>query len=483
MTDYYVNSAAAGANDGTSKADAWTSIFSIEGTIAAGDRLFVSRAHNQNPGASASLDFPTTDQDNPVLVYFIDFSDDSYNPASAANFSGASSDIIITGVVQIFGLYNGVADDTTHVNDSQNNRPQKYVDYTFAGGDDLTFVGAYTILWFERSTFTHVAGTLQQHRLEDNHRCRFEGCTWTGTPGTMEIDGSSQGGYLDFDACDVSIFSTLFAHITSCTVALKRCKLHADVLPTIGAFTSRPNDSAIVENSAAGAITEPPVGLNKFVDFHGDVYGDMSVYRDSGASDGINPYSWRMTAGVRVIPGLRAFRAPPIAVFVDPDASISGATGRGVFTSTRCATLGTPAALTSDSSTWTGGDIDTKYKIDVSLSNGSTLTVYLATDGITLTNDTFWLEVSEPDQVGGPVVVRACSAASSAKIYVDPSPVIDGTATSRQWFSGGMQVCEEGEADWFAQGVQVSNDQAGGGGGGANITRFMHHYKQLRGAA
>ena len=41
MTDFYVDSAATGANNGTSWTDAWTSITSAPGGIAAGDRVFV----------------------------------------------------------------------------------------------------------------------------------------------------------------------------------------------------------------------------------------------------------------------------------------------------------------------------------------------------------------------------------------------------------------------------------------------------------
>jgi len=111
---------------------------------------------------------------------------------------------------------------------------------------------------------------------------------------------------------------------------------------------------------------------------------------------------------------------PSIVRWIAPNGSISGATAKGIFTTTRCAIGATPTALTTDgTSTWNGSGVGTKQKIDHTLSNGQTLTVYVASGG-TLNNDDFWIEVSEPDQVGGPVTVRCFLAKPSTTVYVDP---------------------------------------------------------------
>lgn len=51
MADRYVNSAATGNNDGTSKTDAWTSIESALTNAAAGERVFIASTHDEAGGA------------------------------------------------------------------------------------------------------------------------------------------------------------------------------------------------------------------------------------------------------------------------------------------------------------------------------------------------------------------------------------------------------------------------------------------------
>jgi hypothetical protein len=63
--------------------------------------------------------------------------------------------------------------------------------------------------------------------------------------------------------------------------------------------------------------------------------------------------------------------------------------------------------------------VGTKQKIDHTMENGSTLTCYVASSA-TLNDDDFWIEVMEPDQVGGPMAVRFCLAKPSTTVYVDP---------------------------------------------------------------
>jgi hypothetical protein len=133
-----------------------------------------------------------------------------------------------------------------------------------------------------------------------------------------------------------------------------------------------------------------------------------------------NAHSWAAVTNSSALEIYSPLEFPPIAAFVSPDASISGATAKGLRQSTRCAPRATPAALTTDgTSTWNGSGVGTKQKVSVTLSNAQTLTVYVAS-GVTLNNDDFWIEVSEPDQVGGPVVVRCYLSVPSTTVYVDP---------------------------------------------------------------
>ena len=440
MATHYVNSAAAGANDGTSKTDAWTSLSSAT-TVAAGDIIWISHTHNQNPGTNGTYNFTNGTQAAPIQIYSVNFGTDVYTPASSAQFSGAASDVIWQGIVAAHGLYFGVADD---INLGGGTDWQRFVDCVIDPADDLIInYSDGGVAEFEGCTFDLVAGTnFQVAGSSDGTQMTCKNCTVTGTaPTTASIGGGSDGGStMYWDCCDLSAVTSLFTTVRAgCLLALTKCNLHASfALPTsiVGNSTL-----VYVEACDDGTISVPALGVNKWAIVNGVVQSTLSVYRTGGANDGFqaNAYSWELASSASASEIFQPLISPPLTVRAAADGSISGATARGIFTSTRVLPLATPAALTTDSgSTWNGSGVGTKQQIDVTLTNGATLTVYVASGG-TLNNDDFWIEVSEPDQVGGPVSVRCFLAKPSTTVYVDPFPVISGTTSSKQWFAEGVQ--------------------------------------------
>lgn len=89
MADLYVNSAATGANNGTSKANAYTSLLSAISAAQHGDRVLVAHTHAEVRTATASLAWVS---DASVVVISIDFATDL--PAAGAQFNSNGSNTV-----------------------------------------------------------------------------------------------------------------------------------------------------------------------------------------------------------------------------------------------------------------------------------------------------------------------------------------------------------------------------------------------------
>jgi hypothetical protein len=228
-----------------------------------------------------------------------------------------------------------------------------------------------------------------------------------------------------FDNCDFSGSATSAAIVNwndpySGSVVLRNCKLPTSWIPSTGTVTA--GSSLHITKSAAGTISAAIPGITYFESAYGTAQTSLTRYRTGGATDGvqINPYSLEMTTNASAFETFNALEINLGSRWASPKASISGATAQGIYTSYRDTPLTAPTALTIDTtSTWTGTGVDTKQKIDHMLSNGDTLTVYVAS-AVTLENDEFWIEVTEPDQIAGWVTVKAFLAKPSTTVYVDP---------------------------------------------------------------
>jgi hypothetical protein len=237
-----------------------------------------------------------------------------------------------------------------------------------------------------------------------------------GIPAMIEIENVDLAAIVTGKSViDISMASRSVAKV-------RRCTLGTGGSRTTGTIPGPGGMRASFEECAAGTISGTPLGLTEFVAYEGTAAHSLTRYRTGGADDGeqANPYSMEMTTNASALEIYNPLEVTLGSIWMGPDASISGATSRGIVTSYRAGPLATPDNLTTDTvSTWTGTGTGTKQKIDHTLSNGDTLTVYVAS-GVTLQNDEFWIEVSEPDQVAGLVTVKALLAKPSTTVYVDP---------------------------------------------------------------
>lgn len=401
----------------------------------AGGTVYVSDNHSESPNAAISLSSPGTFA-APVNVLCVD---DAAEPPTAL----ATTAVVATGGSA--GSHNlGFAGSAYYY--GLTFTPSNAINFSGSGGMQNTFEacvlelisGGDRIAW-SRSDETGYFTRLINTKLKFGDVDRFTQLNnaeveWINTDGALIgaavptfVFGGAAGctGKVVCRGVDLSAAGsgkTLVNLATRQTRAiLDRCEIGASVTIFGGTIPNASNYGLAI-GCTSGTITLPPLGLTVSARYEGTVQSSLSRYRTGGADDGkqANPHSWEMATNASALEIYNALESPPITRWLDPDASISGATARNIITSTRCVPLATPAALTTDgTSTWNGTGVGTKQKITHTLTNGSTLTVYVASGG-TLNNDDFWIEVSEPDQVGGPVSVRCFLAKPSTTVYVDP---------------------------------------------------------------
>lgn len=436
MATIYVDSAAAGLNDGTSWTDAYTSIELAEGA-AAGDVILIDDGHSETLSTNDIMDFNNGTIANPIIIKSVDKADDSYSRGATIQCRTGFTDWNWEGCFIAKGLnlnatndiqFAFIQDDHQELLDCQiawvesnsshfqiGDNAQDYrwfrmeggsIDFSGGSADGGMYANCAGDYYFSNVTVTKpsTASTL------------IDSSVTGGTPGS-----ASRKYNMLFESCDLGDWSVIYESDQNFpNIVLRGCKIAASV--TLIGGTREAGQSVTLEYCDDGTITVPPLGLTGFANLFGTASADLSNYRTGGADDGLqaNPYSVKLETTASVKESCRTYRVPLGAIWIGADGSPSGATAQNLFTSARRGVNESPVALTTDSSsTWNGSGVGTKQKIDHTLNGGSTLSVYVAS-GITLNDDDFWIEVAEPDQVGGLVIVHACLAKPSTTVYVDP---------------------------------------------------------------
>lgn len=430
----YVDSAATGANNGTSWTDAYTSIASATGA-AAGETILVDDGHNDSALASGINTFTNGAIGAPVKIISVDKADDSYS-AGASFGSTSTLDVRFAGSFFMAGcsiLGNRYAGSTPI------DGIRTWYQCTFTRGTDgagffyVSDGGSATngTNLFEECSFIF-GTTAAAHIRFGGGKAVFKNCTvdLSSVVGTLTrllyYEAARQHADVLFLSCNLlssgtGSYTTLLeifgSNASPGKFVFQKCKIPGSGLVS----HNNSDDTSVIFDacSSSSTITDPP--LQNIYHYQGTSLCDLTRYRTGGADDGenANAYSVEMATNANATELYAPLIGPPLQRWIAPDASISGATPVGLTQSTRCLPQATPAALTTDSgSTWNGSGVGTKQKITVTVGD-YTATIYVAS-GVTLNNDDFWVEVFAPDQVGGVLTIVPHLAKPSTTVYVDP---------------------------------------------------------------
>lgn len=422
MATKYVWSGASGSNDGSSWANAWTSLASSNG-VAAGDVVKVHKTHSQTT-LTNTIAWSNGTISNPVRIVCVDKDNsDAVTTGAIVQWStsnrGPSGNIIASGITFTNSsnilLITIPTDGIMHLEDCS---------LKVLGGTGFSFSQTRGTAVFRNVTLDSSGASAAGVGMF-SFPSRLE---WIGGEYILRSPQTRAFNSATFPAmCDISsvtftgtvtdIFS--FGANSSGEARLRNC-----LLPSYTNVVASEGDGStwmvILDCCQPGTLTTASLSPTSILRRGGSVTTSLSRYRNGGAEDmsQSNPYSWEVVSTAKAAFS-SPFSLPPIVRWVESGPQVvsvyvaSGSTltdaelwaevvspseavsadSLGQVNLTRCQTHGTPATLTTDgTSVWNGTGVGTKQKIDVSI------------------NPT----------IPGPVVLRLYFAKASTTIYVDP---------------------------------------------------------------
>lgn len=476
MATKYVYSGATGANDGTSWTDAWVALSSSTG-VAAGDVIKIHKTHAETYAADTTWNWSNGTVASPVRIFVVDKdASDALSIATTNTISNPKKDIIFDGNVIMYGLVLK-AGDFFFLGSSKH---QHYESCSFEIDTDVFGGGSFYLCQGFAATgwclfrecawlFTTVGGSGAGSKFQLNGakgRAHIIGGTITlSASPTQTYVASTNGSNGTFIFEGVTVNGTC-SYLVAGGAAnefhfWRRCKLPTMSLGMVSAAPTSFSCVIAIEACVGGTITVPEYGLTRIEMYNGRVVGSLSRYRTGGANDGVqaNAQSWEMVsnancslllplttptwsvwapAGSQSIDFYLASGASlnddefGIELCSPNETAPSSTTANSRYQSSRMAWLGTPAALTTDSSsTWNGTGVGTKQKITLSINPG----------------------------LAGWCYARAWLAKASTTVYVDPKP--SSPTSSYQRFGHSLQLCGGNEAG--SSGALIRPVSSGGG--------------------
>ena len=430
MTTYYVWDGGDDSDpDSGNWAEAWSDFATITGLVA-GDLVLVASDHTESTAGFTVGG--TSTRANPVRFCSVNRTTGDYETmADGGGSITASNDAIFTIDMILRGIKVLIGDDFIAVSAGYTEIDD--CDFTMgaSGSARISLSSVEGMSVVRRTAISVTSNPLNGPVISssgDNSMLIVDATT-------IAVDNSIGAAYPLFDLGNYSRLicrnSDLSAHARLVTwtnqspssfAEFHGCKLHASwasVLPTL----EYNHQYLRLVSCEDGTIGDRPLSLTRHETIEGVVSSTAAVYRTGGANDGNADYAWSMVSNATTIEAWKALVSPWIARSVDEAGSISGATAQRLTATTAANPQDTPAAISTDTSTWNGSYGGEEYKIEHTLSTGETLTIYFAGPA-SLNDDDVWAEISEPDQVGGPILARLCLAKPSTTVYLDPKLVV-----------------------------------------------------------
>jgi hypothetical protein len=314
MATYYVDSSAtAGAQNGTSKTDAYLSVdAAVAGSAAAGDTLLCSHTHDEaTVRGTVTITYvgPAGSEESPLQVISINFSDDSYTyGARIGNTGNGGAQVYFEDGWALHGIHVTtaaflqalVANQSLFMYDCRVQLLGTNVSQSIRLGQNQTRY------MFKDCDFVF-GSTGQRIELFNNSPfVRFENCSIHSTSAAItRLFSTEQGGTLEISGLDCTNADTTAFEVfgmTDIDQGLK-AQIAGIVLPTNGSI----GDFTFSDVGRPGAYVLA-TGINDATDgvFYrsgsGDIVDSTTVYRDA-TTDGTTGYSLKFDTDANTIPG------------------------------------------------------------------------------------------------------------------------------------------------------------------------------------
>lgn len=442
MTEYYVRSGAGGSADGSSWADAYTSLSSAVSGKSAGDIFYVSEDHAESAGGAISITFPGTVA-NPNLVICADHTG-STPPIPAdlrdtASISAlATATVSLDGAAYIYGVDLIIGDST----DLSTFR----VGQTAAGnivmeGGSIALGGSSQFSQIRIGNTTPVAGYLELINTTvsfahiDQNIAVIDGFfKWRDTltaiqgatiPTNLITFTTSRPAVVEVIGVDLSasgsgktlVNPTSPAAAIGAVVKLIDCKIDAAVTPLGSPGTLSTIDFEMIR--CAGDGTNYRRHKQNYL---GTLTEEATIVRSGGASDGTTPLSWEIVTTANASFPF-PFVSPPIAIWNDTDGSPVTVTVEGIWGG---------GAVPDDDEIW----IEVEYLGDNSSPKASFVddkraTILTTPAGQSSSSESwggsttkFKLEATFTPQQIGIIIARVKVGKPSSTFYIDPKIVL-----------------------------------------------------------
>lgn len=315
----YVKSGAAGAANGSSWTDAYTTLGAAITAAAAGDFIWVSNNHSEAPSATVTYTIAGTNAAPVYVTCVLDTQSapfaETHRRETASIACTGNQTITINGYAEIYGVAfaAGAGSGTALVVLGGAASGLTFRRCTIAPGSSGVSaqirIGATPASSGLAGRFRFIDTAFQFANASQGIAVRSGRVEWKSTDSNLysKVSGTTPttlfqslntpcGAEIVCDGVDLSpITGTLVGAILACQrYIFRNCKIHA----SLTAFSARQSDpSAVIVESynCDSSTTKGKHGRHGL--YSGDVDSDLSVYRNAGATlDGSTHYSWRMVS-------------------------------------------------------------------------------------------------------------------------------------------------------------------------------------------
>ncbi len=419
-------------------AKAATAFLTAVDASSGGDRLIIGHDHTETLSANTFYAF-STDSANPNIVISAlssaGGSTVTYTKATAMQIDGgggSTHDLEFDGYARIYGVFWNAGDNIQLMGqdtdilfeDCELELDDTNCKFWFGDPGGQNFVRLKDTKVHFSDTTNAVAGFYPR----DCAFIEMEGgeILMAATSSVAWADGAENNYYGRYSGVDMSSINTPFFDVSDIVlfdIEMHHCILHASASLTTGTMHESANRFLM---TGCDDTTGNDLERLEYIDFWGTTLSETAIYRNSGASDGTIPLSWKMISTADASEFTHPTKSPRIYSWVD-------ATGSTTFTVN---INWDSASDLQDDEVWleiefleASADTDSAYADD-RMANITSTPVDQTNNALTWTGTSGFSNENQQEVAVtvtvnrvGPVTARVCLAKPSTTIYTDPKIV------------------------------------------------------------